>query len=222
MNIIIITTKDYHLFANCNKWDKLDCSSFKHYLFGLLSSKEQSNVIIQKFYAKEPRMARYWVSPSRVIPELKILKREFGDDTIVCVMPSIPIYHIESERDGALRMSPKQCQDYVAAIVSSSIEELKTDFDNNIIILAHDRDLGIKANRVMRERDRVEGSGLDTFIKNGQLSLDNIFGFQHEKDMATYDTISKLIGEESPDNVFDKFSKILLLSTEEQEKAEKH
>ena len=222
MNIIIITTKDYHLFASSDKWDKLECGSFKQYLYGLLSSKEWDNVVIQKFYAKEPRMARYWVSHSKGIPELKLLKREYGDNTIVCVMPSIPIYHIESERDGALRLSPKQCQDYVAAIVSTSIEELKTDYNNKIIVLAHDRDLGIKANRVMRERDRIEGSELDILIKNGHVSFNNIFGFQHEKDMPVYDKISKLITENIQDDVFDEFSQLLMLSCEEQEKAEKH
>lgn len=222
MNIIIITTKDYHLFASSDKWDKLECDSFKQYLYKLHPGKEQENVIIQKFYAKEPRMARYWVSSSKGIPELKLLKREYGDNTIVCIMPSIPIYHIESERDGALRLSPRQCQDYVAEIVSSSIEELKTDYNNKIIILAHDRDLGIKANRVMRERDRIEGSKLDTLIKNGHISSKNIFGFQHEKDMPVYDAIKKMITGNIQDNVFNKFSQLLMLSCEEQEKAEKH
>ena len=74
----------------------------------------------------------------------------------------------------------------------------------------------------MRERDRIEGSKLDILIKNGHISFNNIFGFQHEKDMPVYDKISKLITENIQDDVFDEFSQLLMLSCEEQEKAEKH
>lgn len=221
MNIVIVTTKDYHLFAKSNNWVEKKCELFKEYLCGLLSSNPSNRIAIEDFYGKEPRMVEFWSPLDEDIPELKFLTREFDHNTIVFVIPSIPIYHIESKRDGALQMSVQQCQDYVAAIVKSVIDELKTDFNNNnIIIIAHDRDLGMKATRVMRERDIAARSELAQLISSKQLKINNILGFQHEKDQAAYQLLSSIIDGETNLNLYKDISMILKESNEKQEMSE--
>lgn len=218
MNTIIITTKDYNLFANSENWEKLDCSFFNEYLDTLLS---QNDLTIQEFYANEACMTSFWVVRNQPVPELMLLRRYSLNDTVIYVLPCIPKYFIDLDTDADMHMNKIQCQDYLFSIIKQ-VSLFETNISNeNLVLLAHDRDLGIKGNRVMRIRDRQKNSKLDTMLSDGTLSINNVFAFQHEDNLQSYTIVKSLLKDNLESDLFSTCISMLNNSAQEQEKQEK-
>lgn len=218
MNTIITTTKDYNLFAQNENWEKLECSSLVNFLNTFFAPYGLS---IQKFYAKESSMTRFWVVRNQPAPELKLLRRCHNNDTILYVLPCIPKFYLDNESGMGLHLNKEQCQNYLAAVIKQILSLEPNTKKENIILLAHDRDLGIKGNRVMRIRDIHPQSKLKTIITEGTIYMNNIFAFQHEDDLKAYTLIKSMLRKEIDNNLFTSFISLLRTSEKEQNELEK-
>ena len=206
MNIIIVTTKDYHLFYQKGNWNKGNCESVLSYITHHNKMYNGDAIeIARDFYGKEKRMRKFWTL-ERPRPIIKLLHKAcMGSE--VFIMPCIPKYHIElmSDYDDAYQLNYIARQDYLAAIIQDVLK-LYNKIDDNIYLVVHDRDIfNEEADRRAFMSDINKESLLYDYIEKAVISIDNIYGFQHVEDSSgIYNCIEKLLSNDE----FDIISKI--------------
>jgi len=206
MNIIIVTTKDYHLFYQKGNWNKRNCENVLSYITHHNKIYNGDAIeIARDFYGKEKRMRKFWTL-ERPRPIIKLLHKTcMGSE--VYIMPCIPKYHIElmSDYDDAYQLNNIARQDYLAAIIQDVLK-LYNIIDDNIYLVVHDRDIfNEEADRRAFMSDINKESLLYDYIEKEVISIDNIYGFQHVEDSSgIYNCIEKLLSNDE----FDIISKI--------------
>lgn len=206
MNILIVTTKDYHLFYQNGDWNKSDCENVLSYITQHNKKYNGDAIeIARDFYGKEKRMRKFWTL-ERPRPIIKLLHRTFMESEVF-IMPCIPKYHIElmSDYDDAFQLNLLSRQDYLAAIIQDVLTQYNRN-DDNIYLVVHDRDIfNEEADRRAYMSDINKGSKLYDYVDKKIVSVDKIYGFQHVEDSSDiYNCIEKLLNNDD----FDIISKI--------------
>ncbi len=214
MDIIIITTRDYHLYYNkTEQWRHFHCCKVINFLKGIYEDRNISTINpVRNFYIKEENANSFWIS----LKDFDILFHEIKGARVY-VMPCIPEYHIKGSVEGALKLSDEERQNYLGTIfvdVFNHLSNNNTD-QGDFYLIAHDLDIStIGKDEKMRKDYLVSGSILEQLILDKKMSIDNIYCFQHEPSKDMYKLLLQMLSGVFPDNLICQINSIIKSSSE--------
>ena len=214
MDIIIITTRDYHLYYNnIGQWRHFHCSKVLDFLKGIYENRNISTTNpVRNFYIKEENANSFWIR----LKDFDVLFHEV-EGARVYVMPCIPEYHIKGSVEGALKLSDEERQNYLGTIfmdVFNHLSKNNTDL-GDFYLIVHDLDIStIGKDEKMRKEYLVSGSILEHLILEGKMSIENIYCFQHEPSKEMYKLLLQMLSGVFPDNLIRQINSIIKSSSE--------
>lgn len=152
MKVLILTTREFDQFFVSDKWEKLQCDNAK----SMLQTIGCDDLLGER---------------------LVLLKRIYGDSCFY-VMPCIPKKYYVNPQNSFIELEKRQ--DYIGCIITDVLQDLNLpeNSDDEIRIVAHDRDLYDETNERPLFINEVKSPTLKNHIQR-QIRLENIHGFQH-------------------------------------------
>lgn len=211
MNVLAITTRDYYTIVNSAKWERINCPQITDFISELSEPNKSKDEKTRYFFIKEDDGREFWNNYRNKNPFF-VLRRQ-QDDCLVYIAPSIPRCH---QGEGKLCEQLITRQNYVGVFLHFIINDIQTNGTkiDNILLICHDADILPKDNntnsepeRTMCESDLVGDGILTKCIKQGEVSIGNIYGFRHENnDSGVYRFFNGKLDDESLPEIFKQIS----------------
>lgn len=223
MDILIVTSREYYSIVKSEKYEKFNCDKIFDYIESLRNYPSREEALFN-FFGKEAEDADFdddvsvfWNEEVESSKNLKILKREFGNNGIIYIMPCIPKYHYSIDSQEGLCHELNRKQNYIGTFIEVVLKDIEKyeNKKNSILVVAHDMDLfnENQIERFMRTEDvtKDETNKLAQFISNGIISIDNFFGYKHAyepSEWRVYPIITdELSADALPDDLFSLFKR---------------